>query len=315
VHLYLLVVTEMEQAGQISGYWFVESVSLTPDGSEALELSACPVDGEGRSLLTARALAFQAAAPGIILPYPDIGVDDVAGRAADTSVPAPTTNASIIPFSRGGGAVGMVSGFNRTSLPPAGPPSSPPAPPSTGDADGGVVQANAPLSTIPEAGRKPTEPNDEDKGPKTYGPWGDIVLSPPIEDIPPNCSYGSDVSVVNISGMVALGGPGITGYTATIYPPVVKRAMSEAELVVFGGSPSFEDDGETYYVTWYELSYNRAVAMLDGTGEIFGYQVIPETNYIGDSGWENELGIAGTLDIFYDDLTCNTRSDRGGETP
>lgn len=315
VHLYLQVITELQQAGQISGYWFVDAVSLTPDGSEALELSACPVDGEGRSLLTLRALAFQAAAPGILLPYPEIGVDDVAGRAADSSVPAPTTNPTIIPFSGGGGAPQMTSGFNRTSLPPAGPSSSPPEPPSTGDADGGVVEADAPLSTIPEAGRKPTEPNNENKGPKTYEPWGDVVLSPPIEGIPPKCFYGNNVSVVNISGMVSLGGPGITSYTATIYPPVVKRAMSEAELIVFGGSPSFEDDGVTYYVTWYELSYDRAVAILDGTGEIIGYQSIPETNYVGDSDWENDLGVAGTLDIFYDDLTCKLRPDRGAEEP
>lgn len=317
VHLYLQVITEIEQAGQISGYWFVETVSLTPDGSEALELSACPVDAEGRSLLTMRALAFQAAAPGIVLPYPDIGIDDVAGRAADTSVPTPTTNPSIIPFSRGGGAVGMVSGFNRTSLPPAGPPSSPPAPPSTGDADGGVVQANAPLSTIPEAGRKPTEPNDKNKGPKKYIDFLGYVfwIGPPNEDIPPKCFYENEAVSMTVSGYPALDGPGITSFTALVYPPAVKRVMSEAEVMLDGGAMSFEDDGITYYVTWYEISYDRAIPISDGAGGIIGYRIVPETNRIGDTNWMDGSGNEAFLDISYEELSCNTRSDRGGETP
>lgn len=174
VHIYLQVVTELEQVGAISGYWFVEQVSLSPGGSETLDLSACPVDAQGRCLLTLRALAFQAAAPGVLLPYPDISTDDEPGREASTTVPASTTSGT--PFTAGGGGiVGLnPSSFNRSEVGPSGPPSAPAAPP-----DGGGAYIGNPPGIPAEAGGNPKDKEDKDKG-----------GAPPQNVYEPICPYG-----------------------------------------------------------------------------------------------------------------------------
>jgi len=309
LHLFLQVVPEIEAAGQISGYWFVEQVSLNPDGSESLDLSACPVDAEGQCLLTTRALAFQAAAPGIALPYPVVGVSDLAGRAADSSVPAAATNPSIIPLSRGG-AVEMVANFNRSSLPPAGPPSTPPAPPTDGGGGNGVVDGGVgPMAEVIQAGGDPTGPN-QTKGRGHSAPWPRVYYDNSLPgDTATVCEYGEGITVMNVSGF-ALGAnpPGTTGFTATVQPPAIKRELSAAELVTIGGTPTFVVDGVTYFVRWYELIYNRAIEI----GDSGSYTIEQNQTVIGDTDWvDPDTNEAAALTITYDDRACNDRSEGG----
>ena len=308
VHIYLQVVTELEQPGAISGYWFVEQVSLTPGGAETLDLSACPVDAQGRFLLTLRALEFQAAAPGAILPYPEIGVDDEPGRAADTTVPPSTTSGT--PFTAGGGGIvgNNPSSFNRAEAPPSGPPSTPPDPPT--DAGGPIIETGEPISPVAEGGKDPKEP-EEKKGGDYVREWVTIALT--SGDGNEICSDGFDVTQMTAKGLVGgLGAPAVVTLAEPVFPPIVKRVMTEAEVVLGGGSTSFVDNGVTYYVTWYEINYKRAVAIVDGSGATIGYDVLPSTTMLGDTTWVAPSGTSGALEITFEDLSCIDRDNPGG---
>lgn len=314
VHLYLQVVTEIEQAGAISGYWFVDSVSLTPDGSEALQLSACPVDAAGRPLLTLRALEFQSNAPGVLLPYPEIGVNDAPGRSGDTSIPPSTTSGT--PFTKGGGGItgpGGSNRFNRSTLPPA-PPSSPPPEPPT-DGNGPVIETEAPASNVVKAGKDPQPPNSTNKADKYTKGWGSIAVGD-ATNVPPKCVDGFDVSTMSAKGLASsLGAPAVVTLSDLVFPPVVKRLMTEAEVILVGGSMTFVDNGVTYSVAWYQLNYKRAVPIIDPiTGDTTGYQVVPATNMLGDTNWVNPSGVTGSLEITYNALSCTDRSEKGADT-
>jgi hypothetical protein len=136
------VATDYEPPSFVSGYWIIDRVDRAIDGSETLQLRELPVDADGNSILAQQVLAARDLAGDAVFPYPVIGGADLAGRATDTSVPAQTSNASIIPFSRGGGQTGSPSTFvsngggGRAELPPAAPPSEPEPP---GPGDGGAI--------------------------------------------------------------------------------------------------------------------------------------------------------------------------------
>jgi nucleoid-associated protein YgaU len=139
----LPLVTGREPDGLISDWYAVEQVEQFDDGSEALTLSHFPVDSQARSLLALEVAG--ATAPGALLPFPAIGACDVAGRSADTSVPAPSTSGP--PFSGGGGGIsigtpggGGGGGYNETPIPDYGPPSedAPESPPVNPAAPGGT---------------------------------------------------------------------------------------------------------------------------------------------------------------------------------
>jgi LysM repeat protein len=143
----LPLVTGREADGLISDWYAVESVAPSADGSEALTLSHFPVDSLARSLLALQ--VANAVAPGALLPFPAIGACDVAGRSADTSVPASSTSGT--PFSSGGSGIsatppggyggggvpgGGGGGYYEAPIPDNGPPSeeapkSPPVNPAT----------------------------------------------------------------------------------------------------------------------------------------------------------------------------------------
>ena len=145
--IYLQVVTERETVGEINSLWWIDRIDLAPDGSQSLQLSACPVDAEGRSLVALAVIAARDNAPGAILPYPPLATGDEPGRGSDTTVPPSTTSG--VPFTSGGGgiiiAIGKPSGGGRgvnQSDVGAPPVEAPPEPPNGGDEDGGgVVEA------------------------------------------------------------------------------------------------------------------------------------------------------------------------------
>ena len=167
VWVLIQIKTELEPTGQLSGFWWVDRVDLSPAGRETLQLVTCPIDEQNRSMLALRAVEFRAAAPGVLLPYPDVSEGDVAGREASTTVPAATTSGT--PFSSGGGGIvgggGGTTAFNRAERPPSGPPASPPPPgdpgapggggggtiPGSPDTAGGLPEEAAPAPAAPPA--------------------------------------------------------------------------------------------------------------------------------------------------------------------
>jgi len=171
VWVLLQIRTEIEPDGQISGFWWVDRVDLTPAGGETLQLIACPIDEQNRSLLALRAVEFRGAAPGRELPYPDVSEGDVPGRELNTSVPAATTSGR--PFSAGGGGItgggGGTNSFNRSEVGPPAPPASPP-PPGDPDAPGGAGGGEIPGDTA-TAGSEPQEEDDKKK-PEIRDLWG-----------------------------------------------------------------------------------------------------------------------------------------------
>jgi nucleoid-associated protein YgaU len=155
----LPLVTGREADGLISDWYAVESVAPSADGSEALTLSHFPVDSLARSLLALQ--VANAVAPGALLPFPAIGACDVAGRSADTSVPASSTSGT--PFSSGGSGISATppggyvggsvlggggvpggGGYDQAPVPDYGPtseeaPKSPPVNPASPGGDPGEL--------------------------------------------------------------------------------------------------------------------------------------------------------------------------------
>jgi len=166
--IWLQVVTERETVGQINSLWWIDRIDLAPDGSQSLQLSACPVDAEGRSLVALAVIAARDNAPGAILPYPPLAAGDEPGRASDTTVPPSTTSG--VPFTSGGGgiiiAIGKPSGggrgVNQTDV-GAPPVEAPPKGPTPGGPGGGGIA---------EAGNGPKKPNESKGGAQ---PWDGYI--------------------------------------------------------------------------------------------------------------------------------------------
>lgn len=171
------VVSDYEPPSFVSGYWMIDSVARAIDGSETLQLREVPVDAEGNNILAQQVLAARDLAGNAVFPYPVIGSADVAGRSADTSVPAQTSNPSIVPFSRGGGQTGSPSAFvaggggGRVDMPPSAPPSEPEPP---GPGDGGAI-ATGPV--IRAGGRPRTTRSDRGNSAERLDRPSDCTIS------------------------------------------------------------------------------------------------------------------------------------------
>ena len=196
--IYLQVVTERETVGQINSLWWIDRVDLAPDGSQSLQLSACPVDAEGRSLVALAVIAARDNAPGAILPYPPLAAGDEPGLASDTTVPPSTTSG--VPFTSGGGgsiiAIGKPSGggggVNQTDV-GAPPVEAPPEGPTPGGPGGGGIA---------EAGNGPKKPGESKGGGQ---PW-DGYLPGKMEPIdyppgPQDCEHGPARIYTRLTGL------------------------------------------------------------------------------------------------------------------
>ena len=197
VQVFLQQVSERTTIGAINSLWRLDRIDLAPDGSESLQLSACPVDGEGRSLVALAVAAARDNAPGMILPYPPLSAGDEPGRASDTSVPPSTTSG--LPFTSGGGGILPAIGrLNKTQAPNrtdmgSPPVEKPPAPPTPGGpGGGGIVQA----------GNRPKQPSETKGG----GTWWNPYIPGKIEPIdyppgPQDCKYGPSIISTRLTGL------------------------------------------------------------------------------------------------------------------
>jgi hypothetical protein len=192
LHIFLQVVTDLEASGTLSSYWFIDRVDTTTGGVETLQLSACPVDSQNRSLLALAAVEHRNNAPGMTLPYPPTGVDDVPGRSTDTSVPPSSTSGT--PFTEGGGGItgplSGIAGFNLSRRGNSGGGSGPADPP--GD---GATQTPIPPGEVPIPGDDPKKP-DEDKGQTVVENWNNAF----------GCKYGVKWMRFRVRGVA--GNPG-----------------------------------------------------------------------------------------------------------
>ena len=236
--IYLQVATERETVGEINSLWWIDRIDLAPDGSESLQLSACPVDVEGRSLVALAVLAARDNAPGAILPYPPLAAGDEPGRGSDTTVPPSTTSG--VPFTSGGGGIippagsgggggGGGGGVNQSDV-GAPPVEAPPEPPNGGDEDGGGVV---------EAGDKPKK-YDESKQP---GNRANPELPGKVWQIsypqgPNRCLLGSARVRTRVRG-ISFGAGGLN------YAIVDKVVETEKRVHVAGS--------DTYFTTDYSL--------------------------------------------------------------
>lgn len=233
IHAFFRIRNELEQIGQISGYWWIDEITTEPSGLLSLELRACPVDGEGRSLV---ALAVLAAKNGILppdLPYPPLGNEDAPGTRTDLSVPPPSTNGRP-PFSEGspGGGGGGTGG----TLPPLGPPIDAPAPPA-GPGGGNVI----------EAGGDPSGPDDP------IGGAGEVVSGSG-----PSCPWGDGISTFRIYG-IQFGAGGLSfSYLGNGSGIVVSTiGMIISKMTESGYNSTWNANIEKWHVEYLDDTQNR----------------------------------------------------------
>jgi hypothetical protein len=257
VQIYLQVVSELEPIGVINSLWWIDRIDLAEDHSESLQLSACPVDAQGRSLVALQVVAARDNAPGATLPYPPLAAGDEPGRSADTSVP-PSSTVTGRSFSEGGGGIvligkpGQVRDMNRTNLPPsppAAPPAPPPGPPSVLDGtDSGIVKA----------GDKPKKEEEKKRrGVKWWNPYVPGMVPPiTVGAWPGECEFGVEVIRTRVKG-ISFGGGGLNFAIVNKIVETIEQVSSE--LV----GASFNPDYDNVFIEYYELTYFRA----DGTEE------------------------------------------------
>jgi hypothetical protein len=243
VQVFLQQVSERTTIGAINSLWWLDRIDLAPDGSESLQLSACPVDGDGRSLVALAVVAARDNAPGMILPYPPLSAGDEPGRASDTSVPASTTSG--LPFTSGGGGILPAIGkANKTQAPNrtdmgSPPVEQPPAPPGPGG-PGGIVQA----------GNGPKRPNESKGGGQPWNPYIPGKMDP--IDYPPgpqDCKYGTAVINTRLTGL-SLSSSG-WGYWNTII-----ESTKRIEWVSLGSSFSdYWSPGTSLQIETIKISY------------------------------------------------------------
>lgn len=187
---HLQVVSDVAAPSNLTAYWFIERVSLDPNGSESLQLSACPVDADGVPLLAARAVQFRDLAQNVDLPYPSITAEDVPGRSSDTSVPPSTTSGAPLSDT-------LTPPLNGRAGDVKAPPPRPPAnaePPEEGPEDGDVMDAGGP----------PSDPSRIGKG-------RGLVKA---RNLQPSCKYGYGTTVTVVNGILFGSGGGNYGFAS-----------------------------------------------------------------------------------------------------
>ena len=301
VQVFLGLVSEREPIGNLNGLWFIDRIDLSEDGGEALQLSSCPVDGEGRSLVALRVLEARDAAPGWILPYPPLAepLADEPGRESNTSVPASSTSG--IPFSAGGGGVTpppigtpgrRKGGPNRAEMPPRQKKDRPNEPGTTAT----VVRAGGPPRN--EYGRR-----GEGRPINWGGVGGNGEGTIYTEPGPWDCEYGISVVRTRVKGL-GFGQGGLAfGYVNGVIESIswIKSDLVEQFLAHDWAE---ENGGFSPLVEKYEITYTR-----------YGYDyVIAETIY---SCGEPAFGPNGIFSMEILDWRCKLADGSPGpvETP
>jgi hypothetical protein len=218
VQIALDVNTNLEFPDRIQDFWIVDSIRFEPDGSESLALSHFPVDSSGRSLVALHVVAARSGAPGFLLPYPDIGADDVPGRENSTAEPLTITSGT--PFTRGGS--GGTSRFNQTR-PPAPPPNQPPYnPPGKGG-------ASVSGSSMGDAGGPPTKEGKPSVPLQRRSVVG-VPIGPggALPADPSECQFGVyQIRTEYGGGLIASGGgSAVGGILVTIEPVTAEHITS-----------------------------------------------------------------------------------------
>jgi hypothetical protein len=275
--IYLQVVTERETVGEINSLWWIDRVDLAPDGSQSLQLSACPVDAEGRSLVALAVLAARDNAPGAILPYPPLAAGDEPGRASSTTVPPSTTSG--VPFTSGGGgiipAIGRPSGgggsVNQSDV-GVPPVEAPPVAPTPGGPGGGGIA---------EAGNGPKKPNESKGGGQIWNSYIPGKMEP--IDYPPgpgNCEHGPALINTRVTG-ISFGAGGLSYAIVNKVVETTKRVewADVGNYFTDYWSPGTSIQIQVKQVTYYLLNGSQITEQISSCG-------LPPFNEPGEFGLE-----------------------------